>query len=81
MYAPLIGRKARRKPRPPKICMGCPTRISHWKWLCDMCFAALPFHRRQAIAVAGQERKSQVVFGLCREGAEWLAEQHARAAE
>lgn len=60
---------------------GCGTRIPGWKWLCDRCFKALPFERRKEIAVAGQERKPNVVYGLCRSAAGWLVEQRMKAAE
>ena len=75
MAAPLRGRRPKRREHPPKPCMtaGCGTIIPRWKWLCDDCFARLPFHRRKAIAEACAARESARQFGLCRDAAEWLA--------
>lgn len=84
MPAPLMGRRPKRRDRPPKVCMtpGCKTVLAHrWKWLCDACFRALPFPRRKAIAEACQAREPQRVFGLCREAGQFLAERRAKLVE
>lgn len=84
MASPLLGRRPKRRaPRPDRVCMtaGCRSKIAPWKWLCDACFKSLPFPRRKAIAEAGQARAPQRVFGLCRDGAQWLAEQREKRVE
>lgn len=83
MASRLYGRAPKRKPRPPRKCMtGCGAEISRWKWLCDRCFAELPFHDRKAIAEAGnQGRDPARRFGLCRAAAEWLVERRNKLAE
>lgn len=84
MARPLMGRRPKRKPWPPKHCLvaGCKTVIPRWQWLCKGCFHALPFASRKEIAEACQRRAApNVLFGLCRAGAEWLVAQRAAAAD
>jgi hypothetical protein len=52
-----------------------------WKWLCDPCFAQLPFDRKKGICEARQEREPQRVFGLSRDAAEWLAARRSKLAD
>jgi predicted amidophosphoribosyltransferase len=82
MFRPL-GSSRRRKPLPPRKCMaGCGAEISRWKWLCDGCFKALPFHDRKAIAEAGKPGENPARrFGLCRAAAQFLVEHRAQIAE
>lgn len=79
----LAPRRRKRKERPLKQCMtaGCGTAIPRWRWLCEACFRQLPFPRRKAIAEACQAREPQRIFGLCRDGAEFLAEQREKRVE
>jgi hypothetical protein len=83
MAVPLLGRRPKRKSKPPKPCMtaGCGTVIPCWRWLCDGCFKQLPFARRKAIAEACEERAPQRIYGLCRDAAEWLVEQRLKRVE
>jgi predicted amidophosphoribosyltransferase len=82
MAAPLYGRRPKRKPRPPRRCMAaCGAEISRWKWLCDRCFAELPFHDRKAIAEAGHQGSDPARrYGLCRAAAEFLINRRAQIA-
>lgn len=75
MFAPLRGRRPKRKVRPDKVCMtpGCGVKIVQWKWLCDGCFGQLPFLRKKEICDARAGKVPQRVFGLSRDAAEWLA--------
>lgn len=80
MFAPLRGRRPKRKAKPDKLCMtaGCQAVIPRWKWLCDGCFRQLPFLRRKAIAEACAAREPSRQFALCRDAAQWLAEQRLK---
>lgn len=82
MFAPLNGRRPKRKAKTDRICMtqGCGAKIASWKWLCDSCFARLPFDRKKEICGARAERAPHRVFGLSRDAAEWLAAQRAKLA-
>jgi hypothetical protein len=81
MFAPLRGRRPKRKPPPERACMtpGCGVAIASWKWLCDGCFGQLPYDRKREICAARQARESSRVFGLSRAAAEWLASQRIKA--
>lgn len=80
MFAPLRGRRPKRKPQPDKICMtpGCGVKIEKWKWLCDGCFRQLPALRRMEIMNARATHEPNRVFGLSREAGEWLADRRAK---
>jgi hypothetical protein len=80
IFRPLMGRRAKRKVQPDKVCMtaGCGTKIVSWKWLCDSCFGRLPYARKKEICEARGERAPHRVFGLSRDAAEWLAAQRAK---
>lgn len=81
-FAPLRGRRPKRKPKPDRVCMteGCGAMIVSWKWLCDSCFARLPYDRKHEICEARKARESQRVFGLSRDAAAWLADQRTKLA-
>jgi predicted amidophosphoribosyltransferase len=82
MPRPLYGRRPKRKPLPPRRCMACPAEISRWKWLCEACFKALPFHDRKAIAEAGQQGTDPARrFGMCRAAAAALVAHRTKLAE
>jgi hypothetical protein len=65
MFEPLGRGRRKRKSPPPKVCMtpGCGRVLIHrWKWLCDGCFAALPYLRKKEICEArkpGQRRQAR----------------------
>lgn len=83
MFAPLTGPRRKRKAPPPKLCMtpGCGTMLSHrWKWLCDGCFAALPYLRKKEICEARKAQQGERVFGLSRDAGEFLAERREKVA-
>lgn len=83
MARPLMGRRPKRKPKPDRHCLtpGCGKVIPCWRWLCDGCFKQLPFPRRKAMAEACQAREDARVFGLARDGAEWLVTQREKRVE
>lgn len=84
MPAPLYGRRRKRKEPPPKQCMtpGCGAVLAHrWKWLCDACFAALPYGRKHEICEARKAQQSERVFGLSRDAGQFLAERREKMAE
>lgn len=80
MFAPLRGRRPKRKPKPGRHCLtpGCGAPIASWKWLCDSCFAQLPFNRKKEICTARERREPHRVFGLSRDAGEWLAAQRVK---
>jgi hypothetical protein len=83
MAGPLRGRRPKRREPPAKLCMtpGCGRVLSHrWKWLCDICFAALPYLRKKEICEARAARQSERVFGLSRDAGQFLAERREKAA-
>jgi hypothetical protein len=81
-FAPLRGRRPKRRGKPDKQCMaGCGTMIPGWQWLCDACFGALPYLRKKEICDARAAHETQRIFGLSRDAAQWLAAQRAEAAE
>jgi hypothetical protein len=78
-----MGRRPKRRERPlTRTCMtpGCGRTMAAWKWLCDGCYASLPFQRRKSIAEARQRQEPSRVFGLCRDAAEWLVERRRKLA-
>lgn len=82
MFQPLGRARRKRKEAPVRLCMACGQSTGTcWKWLCNLCFGALPFARRKMIAEAGQAREPARVFGLCRDAAGWLQEQRQRGVE
>jgi hypothetical protein len=74
MFAPLRGRRPKRKARPDKICMtpGCTAKVACWQWLCNACFHELPYLRKKEICDARAARDNRV-FSLSREAGAWLA--------
>lgn len=80
MFAPLRGRRPKRKAPPERHCMtgGCGVPIASWQWLCGGCFGQLPFQRKKEICEARAARAPQRVFGLSRDAAAWLADQRAK---
>jgi hypothetical protein len=84
MFEPLGRGRRKRKSPPPKVCMtpGCGRVLIHrWKWLCDGCFAALPYLRKKEICEARKAQQCARVFGLSRDAGQFLAEQRARRAD
>lgn len=84
VFAPLRGRRAKRKPPPgERVCLvaGCSTTIASWKWLCDSCFACLPYPRKKEICEARAARAHHRVFDHAQAGAAWLADHRAKLAE
>jgi predicted amidophosphoribosyltransferase len=79
-FAPLRGRRPKRKPAPDRVCMtpGCGTKIASWQWLCDACFKQLPFDRKKEICGARAAKEGHRVFGLSRDAGEWLAAQREK---
>lgn len=72
-FAPLRGRRPKRKPRPDKLCMaGCGHKIPQWQWLCDLCFGELPGARKKEICEARLAKQHERVFGLSRGAADFL---------
>lgn len=82
-FAPLGRARRKRKPQPDHVCMtpGCGAKIARWKWLCDSCFAQLPFDRKKEICGARAQREPHRVFGLSRGAGEWLAARRIKMTE
>jgi hypothetical protein len=61
--------------------MACakPTGTS-WKWLCDGCFAELPYARKHEICEARSAGEPHRVFGLSRAAAEFLVDRRLKLA-
>jgi hypothetical protein len=83
MATVLLGRRRKRRAvAADRACLACHGSTgSTWKWLCDACFALLPFARKKEICEARAERAPHRVFGLSRGAAEWLQDRRARQAE
>jgi hypothetical protein len=81
MARPLLGRRPKRKPRPPHKCMACPAMIPAWQWLCDPCFGAVSYSSKHAICEARAAREPHRVYGLSFEAAKTLIAKREQEAE
>jgi hypothetical protein len=52
--------------------MACKAGIESWKWLCDACFAVLPYVSKHAICEARAAKQPTRVYGLSYEAAKNL---------